>query len=415
MSKVIDEPVKVKETEQVPESKKSEESTDNIIESGESTAPPLPSIPPPSPVMVFAESAMSNITNDMVSSEPIVPLPSIPLDDSIVENVNIIATTASNLSDVNIPPPLSSYSQTMVSENQVNENVVDQTEVSENVVVAQLSQSVSETSAPIIQEIAALPEKVGEVAQQVVEEVKELIENVVTPPTPEPINQEQAISEEVQEIQKEEIIQEPTLPEPIIDEEEIKLEATTEIILEEKQEIPATESNVEESKPEIDVQPVKDVIEQVLEEAADVVSQKTEESNANNPITLSQIVKDAADKIESQLDESLPPPPSPGSITDDVIVDNSKLPEPELQSSPLPQASLDTLPSPISPNDDELPAPPQEIIESTTNGDVNEEHIKPEVVEVVSDKVNNSINSKTKNLPLTQYKNFGIFIQKKIP
>ncbi|CAO1333042.1 unnamed protein product [Diamesa serratosioi] len=266
--------------------------------------PPLPSIPPPSQVLAFAESAMSAVL-------PQSDIPTISADD-------------------------------------VNTQVV-------NDIVKNVESLIEEKSAEIV-------EVVEQKVAAVVESVKEVFDDIVVP--------------------------------------EIELPAAIEEVKE----------NIE-----IDVAPVAQEIEKVLEEAVDHVEsqiseQITEVSAA--PSIIGQLVKDAtdeivaqtesleemvsnkigqiADKIESLLPEEsndvLPPPPA-------IELDTEVLPPPaeeELSvdiSSPLPQNSLDSLPSPpalesqIDESSAALPAPPAEEIEVEAQKEVEIEQPKEQPLE----------------------------------
>ena len=275
--------------------------------------PPLPSLPPPSQVLAFAESAMSAVL-------PQSDIPTISADDVNTQVVSDILNNAESL--------------------------------------------IEEKSAEIV-------EVVEQKVAAVVESVKEVIDDIVVP--------------------------------------EIEL--------------PAAVDEVKESF-EIDVAPVVQEIEKVLEEAVDRVESQISENIAEvsaAPSIIGQLIKDAtdeivaqaesleemvsdkvgqiADKIESLLPEEsndvLPPPPA-------IELDTEVLPPPaeeELSvdiSSPLPQNSLESLPSPpalesqIDETSASLPAPPPAEIEVEAPKDVEIEQPKEQaaIAQVVADSLN---------------------------
>lgn len=275
--------------------------------------PPLPSIPPPSQVLAFAESTMSAVL-------PQSDIPTISADDVNTQVVSDILNNAESLID----------------------------------------EKSSEIVEVVEQKVAA-----------VVESVKEVFDDIIVP--------------------------------------EIEL--------------PAAIEEVKESF-EIDVAPVAQEIEKVLEEAVDRVESQISENIAEvsaAPSIIGQLIKDAtdeivaqaesleetvsdkigqiADKIESLLPEEsndvLPPPPA-------IELDTEVLPPPaeeELSvdiSSPLPQNSLESLPSPpaLESQIDEisasLPAPPPAEIEIEAPKEVEIEQPKEQaaIVQVVADSLN---------------------------
>lgn len=275
--------------------------------------PPLPSLPPPSQVLAFVESAMSAVL-------PLSDIPTISADDVNTQVVSDILNNAESLID--------------------------------------------EKSAEIV-------EVVEQKVAAVVESVKKVFDDIVVP--------------------------------------EIEL--------------PAAIEEVKDSF-EIDVAPVAQEIEKVLEEAVDRVESQISENFAEvsaAPSIIGQLIKDAtdeivaqaesleemvsdkigqiADKIESLLPEEsndvLPPPSA-------IELDTEVLPPPaeeELSvdiSSPLPQNSLESLPSPpaLESQFDEtsasLPAPPPaEIqIEAPKKAEIEQPKEQAAIAQVVADSLN---------------------------
>lgn len=293
--------------------------------------PPLPSLPPPSQVLAFAESAMSAVL-------PQSDIPTISADDVNTQVVSDILNNAESLID----------------------------------------EKSSEIIEVVEQKVAA-----------VVESVKEVIDDIVVP----------KIDDIVMPVIDDIVVPEIELPAAAIEE-------------------------IKESF-EIDVAPVAQEIEKVLEEAVDRVESQISESIAEvsaAPSIIGQLIKDAtdeivaqtesleemvidkigqiADKIESLLPEEsndlLPPPPA-------IELDSEVLPPPALEeelsvdiSSPLPQNSLESLPSPpalesqIDETSASLPAPPPAEIEVEAPKEIEIEQPKEPAatVQVVADSLN---------------------------
>lgn len=346
-TQIVEEPenkveVKIEDVQQQQSAEQNVVSDSNVvvedtnIDSGDAyPPPPLPTLPPPSPVMVFAESAMSSNTNENTDTI---------LVDKVNENSDISLTTAPAVElNVEISADVKSVEQ---SQSQVDAVVVD------NVV------SVSEA----------------------------------LPPPPTPI----------------EIV--PAVPlEPV---------ETSEIVIESKSEIPSPPSQVVDSDlPKLEdveglKQDISEVVEDILEKAVDkivsevsikedelvaaaaaantaAVVEKANEEPKQEQIeaTLALIDNVVTSEISSSL--NLPPPAPledlsniPTTIDDDL--NNLPLPSPidiaadprDLSddiSSPLPQNSIESLPSPptLSPGEVSLPQSPIESIISKNDDEPN--------------------------------------------
>lgn len=326
---------------------------DTNIESGDAyPPPPLPTIPPPSPVMVFAESAMSSNTNENTDTI---------LVDKVNENSTISLTTA---------PAVESNVETSGDEKSVEQSV---------------SQS----------QVDAVVDNVVSVSEPI--------------PPPTPI----------------EIV--PAVPlEPHSDQVE-----TSEIVIESKSEIVPPSQVVDSDLPKLkDVEEMKqdisEVVEDILEKAVDkivsevsikedelvaaaaaantaAVVEKLNEEPKQEQIeaTLALIDNVVTSEISSSL--NLPPPAPlddlsniPTTIDDDL--NNLPLPSPidlaadprDLSddiSSPLPQNSIESLPSPptLSPGEVSLPQSP---IESINKNDDEQNVVAPTPTDILEPKSN---------------------------
>ncbi|GAB0099310.1 hypothetical protein DMENIID0001_151660 [Sergentomyia squamirostris] len=273
------------------------------VEAGEGTPPPLPSIPPPSKVMVFAESALSSGTDADSTSPTAIPVatssPSVAQDSPAEVVVGQSVTVTDNIvpaqnPEVIAPPP------------------VDAPKVDEAVPPVYEAQA---PPSPLAQEVAS-PEVPATEATPVTE-----TDSQAAPP----------------------VFEASSPPAPLAE------EATAPVV-------PATETD-SPAAPVASETPVP-APETPAVAAAEAPAETAASSEPSTEAPASEVAETIAliDKVNEAA--AIPPPPvedTPTSVQEELSVD---------ASSPLPQNSLETLPSPpssLTPTDDaSLPPPPTE-------------------------------------------------------
>uniref|UniRef100_A0AAG5DEM0 Uncharacterized protein n=1 Tax=Anopheles atroparvus TaxID=41427 RepID=A0AAG5DEM0_ANOAO len=344
----------------------SELSVPEVVESaavasdaGESTPPPpLPSIPPPSQVMVFVEASMSQVASeDPLVSVSVSPSQGAPGEEVAKRDEHVEANVVEG-------KPAAPAAATVVAPAAVDEFVpkVDNRE-EETVVIADgevgplksSDESVTPAESPVV------PATVSELAQEPVV-VETEAPAVVEEPKPE--------------------------PEPILEEEAVVAATVAPV---------QASPNVTDEIKETITKAVGEILEQAVDKiesgeaqlppGAPAVPQAKEEVKAAEVLPIES--EDVADKISNSIDD-LPPPPPPPAVDDEETVpdslpsplptiaaavpaelmestlgaDEAKLDQSVLSvdiSSPLPQNSLESLPSPptLSQSDVSLPPPPE--------------------------------------------------------
>uniref|UniRef100_A0A1L8DMV6 Putative a kinase anchor protein n=1 Tax=Nyssomyia neivai TaxID=330878 RepID=A0A1L8DMV6_9DIPT len=286
--------VEVKSTETVTE-QTNVPTTEQTVEAGEGVPPPLPTIPPPSKVLVFAESALSTATE---SESPAIPVLNPITNDSVTEVVgqSVDAQVAA------VAP---------VEEAKPTDAQVPAPEV------------------PIVPAEVPLPEPV--VAEVPVSETP-IAANPEVPVPEAPVAEAPAVAAEA----------------PVVAAEAPVVEAPAVAA-----ECPAPENTTQTS--EVPVPDATPTPETAAPSTNDAPASEPKQEQIAETIALIDKVNEAAATTE------LPPPPpapvteeQPPSVQEELSVD---------ASSPLPQNSLETLPSPpssLTPSEGSLPLPPPE-------------------------------------------------------
>lgn len=293
------------------------------VESIEQNPPPLPTIPPPSQVTMFAETAMS----------------------PDVESVSAPSTVATTLPEEKIE--IDNNKDTIVSELKPEtvaeiscEKILDH--VQETIKSEPTNEIVEEKS--VDHEPATVKEEQNDVLSS---EVLENVENSCEASVVEISKIDSEISTEIVDNEKEAVEEINTIP------------PMPELPVESDINNTSTKSDSDDPKPEQIAETIA-LIEKVTE---DVLS---------------------SDEVNS-LNDSLPPPPPVEEENKDISIDIS---------SPLPQNSLDSLPSPSSKSECSLPLPPSDSINIindvaaaqidniTNTNNVSNENINSEIIEL---------------------------------
>jgi hypothetical protein len=310
---------------QQDEPKSTELVDEKKIENGDSTIPPpLPTIPPPSQVTVFAETAMASSTPEIVETSIPVPCDFIVVDEPAASVENVESQTESIIVQSNDEPIVVEPETALLPPPSVEEPVA-QIKTESNV------ESTPVPPAPI--------EETPVVEQKVDENPIELIPDTVAEVPCE------TVLTHIQESQSPQIEDDNKSNEISISSEGDVV--NEEAILEQQAKKANTENTVTESTTEVAEKPV-------VENESD--EPKPEQIAAT--IALIEKVTEGVctdDLNNSSGDDTLPPPPPPAqNPNDEETKDNSV----DI-SSPLPQNSLDSLPSPsLSQSDVSLPPPP---------------------------------------------------------
>ncbi|CAO1361235.1 unnamed protein product [Diamesa hyperborea] len=298
--------------------------------------PPLPSLPPPSQVLAFAESAMSAVL-------PQSDIPTISADDVNTQVVSDILNNAESL---------------------IEEKSAEIVEVVEQKVAA-VVESVKEVIDDIVVPEIELP--------AAVEEVKEVIDEIVVPEIELP-----AAVEEVKESFEIDVV-------PVAQEIEKVLEEAVDRV----------ESQISENIAEVSAAP--SIIGQLIKDATDEIVAQAESLEEMVSDKVGQIADKIESLLPEESNDVLPPPPAieldtevlPPPADEELSVDIS---------SPLPQNSLESLPSPpalesqIDETSASLPAPPPAEIEVEVEAPKEVEIEQPKeqaaIAQVVADSLN---------------------------
>ncbi|XP_053663069.1 A-kinase anchor protein 200-like [Anopheles marshallii] len=321
--------------------------SEKIVDGGDSTPPPpLPSIPPPSQVMVFVEASLSQVTSDVPSSDEnpstVVSVPTDEGQSNETQSPSVFVAPVEGSAEV-VAQSVESHGKTVagdVSPLETSSSTVEAKEVEPAIVASAAEQM----QAALPSEMVPEAQPTAEVEESVVSAKVAEVSAAVAPESEQPL-----VTEEIKE----------TVSKAV---GEILEQAVDKI---ESGEVPFSTAAAEPA-------------EQVIENEPSVPL-ATELAAAPLPEA------EAADEISNNIDD-LPPPPPPPAVDDEETVPDS-LPSPlptiaaavpmeldagELKqqdtsvlsvdiSSPLPQNSLESLPSPptLSQSDVSLPPPPE--------------------------------------------------------
>lgn len=351
----------------------------NAESSGDSTIPPpLPTIPPPSQVMGFAESAMSGLsglaTSQNFAAPKIVEQVKEQVAAAVTEKVEKTVTDVKVEAEKKVEEVAAAVEEVKTEVQHKVEEVKAAVEEKVQEVVAAVTEAKGEVEHKIEETKAAVEEKVEQVAaavteakveaEQKVEEVKAAVEEKQEA-IAETVSK---VEEQIQEIQKEA--------------ETVKEEVTEKVAAE-------LEAAKEAAVP---------VVEQVLEAATEkvqeaVVTSPGAEQIAEAIATIEKVTDGVLSSDESADNLQLPsPPPTAAQSVADISDDIPPPPEPERDdlsvdvSSPLPQQSLESLPSPpqLSQSDSLPPPPPADSAQESQTSTIEQ----PSVDAAAEDKVN---------------------------